>query len=214
LLNHTTNPRWRALRNSKATPLICHCHYRECDFQQLWTLCFYSMSSSIFFSPIFFLSLFFFLTHTHFSFMETLGIYCALPFPQNRLADSDSVCRWGKSSSKSKTAPLSPGCASFSLCPSCPALTLVPDACPWMNEMKACGHLPTHLGRGALHTRRPPPRQVSLVAPSKRYPWKQVKARVSPTPNWNPILRLKAGTPGSSQGSRSYSGNKRDSVRV
>jgi hypothetical protein len=93
LLNHTTNPRWRALRNSKATPLICHCHYRECDFQQLWTLCFYSMSSSIFFSPIFFLSLFFFLTHTHFSFMETLGIYCALPFPQNRLADSDSVCR-------------------------------------------------------------------------------------------------------------------------
>ena len=44
---------------------------------------------------------------------------------------------------------------------------------PWMNEMKACGHLPTHLGRGVLHTRRPPPRHVSLVAPSKRYPGKQ-----------------------------------------
>lgn len=37
-----------------------------------------------------------------------------------------------------------------------------------------------------------------------------MKASVSPTPNWNPILRLKAGTPGSSQGSRSYSESKKD----
>lgn len=80
-----------------------------------------------------------------------------------------------------------------------------------MNEMKACDHLPTHLGRGALHTRRPPPRQVSLLAPSKRYPGKQEKIKESPTPNWKPIRLLKAGTPGSSHGSRSYSvDNKTD----
>ena len=81
-----------------------------------------------------------------------------------------------------------------------------------MNEMKACDHLPTHLGRGALHTRRPPPRHVSLVAPSKRYPGKQENVSESPTPKWKPILLLKAGTPGSSQGSRSYSGTWRDRV--
>lgn len=75
-----------------------------------------------------------------------------------------------------------------------------------MNEMKACDHLPTHLGRGALHTRRPPPRHVSLAAPSRRYPGKQANVSVSPTPKRKPNLRLKAGTPGSSQGSRSYSG--------
>lgn len=71
--------------------------------------------------------------------------------------------------------------------PSLPSLALCPDRtvpCPhWMNEMKACDHLPTHLGRGALHTRRPPPRHVSLVAPSKRYPGKQEKVSESPTPN-------------------------------
>jgi len=74
-----------------------------------------------------------------------------------------------------------------------------------MNEMKACDHLPTHLGRGALHTRRPPPRQVSLLAPSRRYPGKQEKIKESPTPKWKPTRLLKAGTPGSSHGSRSYS---------
>lgn len=75
-----------------------------------------------------------------------------------------------------------------------------------MNEMKACDHLPTHLGRAALHTRRPPPRHVSFAAPSRRYPGKQANVSVSPTPKRKPNLRLKAGTPGSSQGSRSYSG--------
>lgn len=86
-----------------------------------------------------------------------------------------------------------------------PRVPTAPGPAPWMNEMKACDHLPTHLGRGALHTRRPPPRQVSVEAPSRRYPAKQEKVSASPTPKRKPILRLKAGTPGSSHGSRSYS---------
>lgn len=79
------------------------------------------------------------------------------------------------------------------------------DAKNLMNEMKAFDHLPTHLGRGVLHTFLPPPKQESLLDPSNRYPGKQENVRESPTPKWNPILLLKAGTPGSSQGSRSYS---------
>lgn len=70
--------------------------------------------------------------------------------------------------------------------PSLPNSALRPDCTKpyshWMNEMKACDHLPTHLGRRALHTRRPPPRHVSWLAPSKRYPGKQENVRESPTP--------------------------------
>lgn len=36
------------------------------------------------------------------------------------------------------------------------------------SKMKAHDHLPTHLGRGELHTRRLPPRQVMRDAPSSR----------------------------------------------
>lgn len=94
----------------------------------------------------------------------------------------------------------------------CPVFWHMPCAInDLMNEMKACDHLPTHLGRGALHTRRPPPRQVSLLAPSRRYPGKQEKIKGSPTPKWKPIRLLKAGTPGSSHGSRSYSENNKTS---
>lgn len=77
-----------------------------------------------------------------------------------------------------------------------------------MNEMKAYDHLPTHLGRGALHTLRPPPRQIISEAPSKRYPDEQENVRISPTPKLNPILSPNCGIPGSSQGSRLYSENK------
>lgn len=77
-----------------------------------------------------------------------------------------------------------------------------------MNEMKACDHLPTHLGRGALHTRRPPPRQIISEVPSKRYPDEQEYVRVSPTPKLNPTLLPNCGIPGSSQGSRLYSEKK------
>lgn len=55
-------------------------------------------------------------------------------------------------------------------------------------QMKAADHVPTHLGRGALHTLRPPPRQMISEAPSKRYPEEQEKVRVSPTSKLNPIL--------------------------
>lgn len=72
-------------------------------------------------------------------------------------------------------------------------------------QMKAADHVPTHLGRGALHTRRPPPRQIISEAPSKRYPDEQENVRVSPTPKLNPILLPNCGIPGSSQGSRLYS---------
>lgn len=58
------------------------------------------------------------------------------------------------------------------------------------SKMKAHDHLPTHLGRGELHTRRLPPRQVMRDAPSSRYPGKQEKVRTSPTPNCRPFLML------------------------
>lgn len=80
--------------------------------------------------------------------------------------------------------------------------------------MKAADHVPTHLGRGALHTRRPPPRQIISEAPSKRYPDEQENVRVSPTPKLNPILLPNCGIPGSSQGSRLYSESKRASQLV
>ena len=76
-------------------------------------------------------------------------------------------------------------------------------------QMKAADHVPTHLGRGALHTRRPPPRQIISEDPSKRYPDEQENVRISPTPKLNPILLPNCGIPGSSQGSRLYSENKR-----
>lgn len=81
-------------------------------------------------------------------------------------------------------------------------------------QMKAADHVPTHLGRGALHTRRPPPRQIISEAPSKRYPDEQENVRISPTPKLNPILLPNCGIPGSSQGSRLYSENKRASQLV
>jgi len=81
-------------------------------------------------------------------------------------------------------------------------------------QMKAADHVPTHLGRGALHTRRPPPRQIISEAPSKRYPDEQENVSVSPTPKFNPILLPNCGIPGSSQGSRLYSRNKRASQLV
>lgn len=81
-------------------------------------------------------------------------------------------------------------------------------------QMKAADHVPTHLGRGALHTLRPPPRQIISEAPSKRYPDEQENVRISPTPKLNPILSPNCGIPGSSQGSRLYSENKRASQIV
>lgn len=76
-------------------------------------------------------------------------------------------------------------------------------------KWKACDHLPTHLGRGELHTRRRPPKHTTLAGPSRRYPGKQEKMRASPTPNCSPLRVLKGGTPGSSHGSRSYSKRNR-----
>ena len=55
---------------------------------------------------------------------------------------------------------------------------------------KACDHLPTHLGRGELHTRRLPPRHTTRGGPSRRYPGKQEKMRVSPTPYCSPLRVL------------------------
>lgn len=72
-------------------------------------------------------------------------------------------------------------------------------------QMKAADHVPTHLGRGALQTRRPPPRQIISEVPSKRYPDEHENVKVSPTPKLNPILFPNWGVPGSSQGSRLYS---------
>lgn len=43
-------------------------------------------------------------------------------------------------------------------------------------------HVPTHLGKGALHILRPPPRQINSGEPSRRYPILQEKDKVSPTP--------------------------------
>lgn len=58
------------------------------------------------------------------------------------------------------------------------------------SRMKARDHLPTHLGRGELHRRRLPPRHVMRAVPSRRYPGKQEKVRVSPTPNCKPFRML------------------------
>lgn len=58
------------------------------------------------------------------------------------------------------------------------------------SRRKARDHLPTHLGRGELHRRRLPPRHVMRAMPSRRYPGKQEKVRVSPTPNCKPFRML------------------------
>lgn len=74
-------------------------------------------------------------------------------------------------------------------------------------------YVPTHLGKGALHIRRPPPKQISSGAPSRRYPELQEKVKVSPMPKLYPFLRPNRGIPGSSHGSRVYSvGEKWSSV--
>lgn len=66
-------------------------------------------------------------------------------------------------------------------------------------------NIPTHLGKGALHIRRPPPRHISSGAPSRRYPKLQENVKVSPMPKLYPFLRPNRGIPGSSHGSRVYS---------
>ncbi|TNN24837.1 hypothetical protein EYF80_065038 [Liparis tanakae] len=69
-------------------------------------------------------------------------------------------------------------------------------------------HVPTHLGRGALHMRRPPPRHAICLAPCRRYPALQVNASESPMPKLEPVWRPNGGEPGFWHGSRSYSGDE------
>lgn len=84
---------------------------------------------------------------------------------------------------------------------------LSPQMQPWrqLEANEAADHVPTHLGRGALHMRRPPPRHEISRDPCSRYPGSQENVRVSPMPNLPPLCLPNWGTPGSSHGSRSYS---------